>query len=95
LDAAESVADADLDTLQSLVDKSLLRHRNERFWMLETIREFALERLENSGEKEDVMFRQAAFVETIVASGALLYGDSPTPFGCRGSIWKTRTFALR
>ena len=42
LDAAERVADADLDTLQSLVDKSLLRHADQRFWMLETIREYAL-----------------------------------------------------
>ena len=46
LEAAAVVADADLDTLQSLVDQSLLRHAGERFWMLETIREFALERLE-------------------------------------------------
>src|SRR6266511_384052 len=34
LDAAEEVAKADLDTMQSLVHKSLLRHRDERFWML-------------------------------------------------------------
>ena len=41
--AAETVAGADLDTVQSLVDKSLLRRTGERFWMLETIREFAAE----------------------------------------------------
>jgi predicted ATPase/class 3 adenylate cyclase len=52
LDAAESVADADLDVLQSLADKSLVRHTGERFWMLETIREFATERLDESGEGE-------------------------------------------
>ena len=34
LEAAESVCDADLDALQSLVEKSLLRHTDERFWML-------------------------------------------------------------
>jgi predicted ATPase len=45
LEAAEEVADADLDTLQSLVEKSLLRFSNERYWMLETIREYAAERL--------------------------------------------------
>jgi predicted ATPase len=44
LAAAEAVADANLDVLQSLVDKSLVRHTGERFWMLETIHEFALER---------------------------------------------------
>jgi predicted ATPase/class 3 adenylate cyclase len=52
LDSAESVADAELDVLQSLVDKSLLRHTAERFWMLETIREYAAERLDQSGEGE-------------------------------------------
>jgi hypothetical protein len=48
LDAAEEVADADVDTLQSLVEKSLLRFTDERYWMLETIREYAGERLSAS-----------------------------------------------
>ncbi|MBA2383545.1 MAG: hypothetical protein H0V68_02635, partial [Actinobacteria bacterium] len=53
LEAAEKVGDAGLDTLQSLVEKSLVRVRDGgRFWMLETIREFALERLAESGEEE-------------------------------------------
>jgi len=39
LASAEDVTEADLDTLQSLVEKSLVRHTDERFWMLETIRE--------------------------------------------------------
>ena len=59
LDAAESVADADLETLQSLVDKSLLRHTADRFWMLESIREYAGERLEESGEATEVRERHA------------------------------------
>ena len=46
LDAAEELAHADLDTLQSLLDKSLLRFSGERYWMLETIREYAADRLE-------------------------------------------------
>jgi predicted ATPase/class 3 adenylate cyclase len=46
LEAAEDVSAADLDTLQSLVEKNLLRFSDERYWMLETIREFAVERLD-------------------------------------------------
>ena len=53
LEAAERVCGADLDTLASLLDKSLLRRLAtdglDRFWMLETIREFALARLAESG----------------------------------------------
>ena len=46
LEAVEQVCDADVDTLQSLVDKSLVRAtRRGRFFMLETIREFAAELL--------------------------------------------------
>ena len=62
LEAAERVTDADLDTLQSLVDKSLIRVRDTgRFWMLETIREFAAERLASSGEADNLRRRHAAF----------------------------------
>jgi predicted ATPase/class 3 adenylate cyclase len=63
LDAAERVADADLDILSSLVDKSLVRIRVDtgRIWMLETIREFALERLELSGESESLRRRHGDF----------------------------------
>src|SRR5947208_817238 len=53
LEAAEEVAGAELDPLQSLVDKSLLRHTNERFWMLETIRAYARERLAGSADEAD------------------------------------------
>jgi predicted ATPase len=60
LEAAEEVADADLNTLQSLVEKSLLRHTEARFWMLETIREYAAERLRESGEGDEVRERHAA-----------------------------------
>lgn len=61
LEAAEEVAGADLDTLQALVDKSLVRHTGDRFWMLETIREFAAERLEDSGATGDHQRRHADY----------------------------------
>ena len=60
LDAAEAVTGADLDTLQSLVDKSLVRHTEARFWMLETIREYALEQLGDSREDADAIGRRHA-----------------------------------
>ena len=50
LEAAEEVCGADLDILQSLVEKSLVRFTNERYWMLETIREYAGARLAKSSE---------------------------------------------
>jgi predicted ATPase len=46
LEAAEAVCSAELDVLQSLVDKNLLRHGEDgRFFMLGTIKELALEKL--------------------------------------------------
>jgi predicted ATPase len=61
LDAAEDICGVDLDTLQSLVDKSLLRHTDERFWMLETIREYASEQLDASGERDALRRRHADY----------------------------------
>ena len=52
LEAAHEVAAADLDILQSLIEKSLLRFSNQRYWMLETIREYATEQLGESGEAD-------------------------------------------
>ena len=55
LEAAEVVCAADLDTLHSLVDKSLVRVREgDRFWMLETLREYASERLEQSARAAEL-----------------------------------------
>ena len=65
-EAAEEIAGADPDTLQSLLDKSLLRKRDSkagpRYWMLETIREYAAEKLETSGEAEELRRRHAEWV---------------------------------
>jgi predicted ATPase/DNA-binding SARP family transcriptional activator len=50
LEAAEAVCAADIDPVAALADKSLLRWTDKsRFFMLETIHEYALERLEASG----------------------------------------------
>jgi predicted ATPase len=72
LEAAEAVCGSDdlgldvLDGLTSLVDKSLIRRTDAegdgRFSMLETIREFALERLADSGELEEMRERHAEHV---------------------------------
>ena len=61
LDAAEEVAGADLDTLQSLVEKSLLRVTDERYWMLETIREYAAERLQGECEDSELLERHTGW----------------------------------
>jgi predicted ATPase len=61
LEAAEAVCAADLEPLQSLVDKSLIRVADGRFWMLETLREFADERLEETGESAAARRAHAEF----------------------------------
>jgi predicted ATPase len=57
-DAAEQIAGASPDTLQSLLDKSLVRRTESpeepRYWMLETIREFAAEQLVRAGERDSL-----------------------------------------
>ena len=52
LEAAEGVCDVTLDSLGSLVDNNLLRRREGRFTMLETVRHFAVEQLEEAGTDE-------------------------------------------
>ena len=61
LDAAKEVCGADINTLQSLVEKSLLRFSTERYWMLETIREYARERLDEAGETDGLARRHAHY----------------------------------
>jgi predicted ATPase len=71
LEAAEAACDADLDTLASLVDKNLLRREGERLDMLETIREFALEKLAESGEAETIRRRHAKYFLALAQSANL------------------------
>jgi predicted ATPase len=56
LKAAEAVCDAPLKLVEGLVERSLVRRwASGRLGMLETIREFALDRLENSGERDAIV----------------------------------------
>ena len=57
LPAAEAVSGANLDTMHRLVDRSLVNTDGERYWMLQTMREYAFERLKQAGEADEV--RQA------------------------------------
>jgi predicted ATPase/class 3 adenylate cyclase len=62
IEAGERVGEGDLDLLQSLVDKSLVRRWDSgRFGMLETIREFAAEQLGQAGETETARRRHADY----------------------------------
>jgi tetratricopeptide (TPR) repeat protein len=82
LESVEAVANVDgslgtdtLDTVASLVSRSLLRQQEEpggepRFSMLETIREYALERLEAGGEADETRRRHAAHFRDLAEEAA-------------------------
>jgi tetratricopeptide (TPR) repeat protein len=60
LDAADSICTAGLDVIASLMDKSLLRRTSAgRFFMLETIREFAVERFAELEDPHELRQRHA------------------------------------
>jgi predicted ATPase/class 3 adenylate cyclase len=81
LEAAEAVAGAGLevevlDGLGSLVDKSMVQQEETpngemRFLMLETIREYATERLAESGEEEEIRRRHAEHFQHLAEEAAL------------------------
>jgi len=62
LEAAERVCAATFVRLESLIEKSLLRRQGDRYWMLETIRELAFEKLEASGAGNEHRARLAEFL---------------------------------
>jgi predicted ATPase/class 3 adenylate cyclase len=92
LDAAESVGRppsgdvATLDVLQSLIDKSLLRQRSDpdgerRFWMLETVREYAGSRMQARGEAEMLARRHAEhFLELAEQAEPYLWAQQTQPW---------------
>lgn len=70
IDLAEAVCEADVDTLASLVDASLLKPIGEdRFLLLETIRQYALERLVEAGSADDLRRRHVDAFATIAEEG--------------------------
>lgn len=84
LDAAEAVCDADLDTLQGLTDKSLMSFESGRFRMLETIREFAVERLEASDDAGSIRQRHAMHFADLAARA------EPQLVGPEQHVWLDR-----
>jgi predicted ATPase len=86
LGAIEAICDADgglpvdlLDGVSSLVDKSLLRQEEgvggePRFVMLETIHEFAREKLWDSGEAEDLRRLHARYFLVLAEEAELILG---------------------
>jgi predicted ATPase/DNA-binding SARP family transcriptional activator len=77
LDAAETICDATLEDLGALVDESLVRRREERFSMLEIVREYALERL---GGDDELRRRHLAYFVALAerAEPELSRGDQAT-----------------
>jgi len=94
VESAEVVCGPDLsidvlDGLESLLNKSLLwqeegQEGEPRFLMLETIHEYARERLEESGEAEDLRRRHAEYFV------ALAERAEPELLGARQGYWAAR-----
>ncbi len=86
-EAAQAIAGASFSSLQSLIDKSLLSQRDlsatetsQRFYLLEPTREYALEKLEASGETDKLRYDHAVYylelAEAVTAQWASLKLDS-------------------
>ena len=93
LEAAEEICDADINTLQSLIDKSLLRRHGERFSMLETIREYAAEQLEQDDEADVLAERHAQYFLALAeeASPAAPDGELEKGHGLRHDLDNLRS----
>jgi predicted ATPase/class 3 adenylate cyclase len=76
LDAVEEICGGDLDTLASLVDKSLVRRSGERYWMLETVREYAAEMLEATGDADAARGRHAEWFSALAEKAHLRRRDA-------------------
>ena len=88
LEAAEGVCDADIDVLQTLVEHNLLHREAGRFHMLETIREYALERLDESGEAGELTVRHARFYLAHLARLDTELTERPLPIDARRALFE-------
>jgi predicted ATPase len=84
LEAAEAVCDADLDTLQSLLQRNLIRQAQgtggeARFDMLETIREFALEEI-RSEDQDRSQRHEDYYLHLATRAEPQLRGPDPSPW---------------
>ncbi|HEY3083400.1 MAG TPA: tetratricopeptide repeat protein [Chloroflexota bacterium] len=88
-EAAEAIAGATLADLAGLVDKSLVQRTGQpgdepRFAMLETVREYALERLAAGGEAEALRRRHAGYFRVFAASAKARFAEG------RDTTWLDR-----
>ncbi len=76
LEAAEAIAGADLDEVETLVEQSLVKPLgDDRFFLLETLREYARERLDAAGETDEYALRHARwYLERLEENHPGLYG---------------------
>ena len=65
IDAALAVTGAELATLEALLDRQLLVRRDDGLGMLETIREYAAERLAEDGDADAAHLRHAQYWTTV------------------------------
>jgi predicted ATPase/DNA-binding SARP family transcriptional activator len=84
LDAAEEVCGAELDDLATLVDYSLLKPiGDDRFYMLETIGEYTLEKLREGNEEDELRRRHAAFFSALAEQAYIHRFDAEVEWSAR------------
>jgi predicted ATPase/DNA-binding SARP family transcriptional activator len=69
IDAAQAIARASLNALATLRDKSLIARRDERLVMLETVRDYAAERLAERGDADETRSRHSHYFLKLAQDG--------------------------